>query len=353
MTNKANKAISTWLFIGAFLVAAIVITGGITRLTNSGLSMVTWEPISGIIPPLNVEDWQREFNNYKTSPEFQLKNRNFDLEDFKSIFWWEYIHRAFARIIGLVFIFPFLFFLFTKKLKNKSLMKHLIIIFLLGGFQGFLGWFMVSSGLVDKPHVNHYRLASHLMAALTLFGYIIWVALQLRFADTKTNADSNVQIRKLLRTSMIFIIIQIVYGAFMAGLKAGYMFPSFPKMGDSWFPVSLHYAFMEEGMLGLIENPMLVQFMHRWIPLFIIIIAGILLFKTEAKSKNINVQQRRIIRVLNFMVLIQIILGVYTILFSVPITLGVLHQFGAVILFAINLLALFYFRKKNIFDLEN
>lgn len=347
----AYKKISNWLFLGAFLVAVIVITGGITRLTHSGLSMVTWEPVSGILPPLNDVDWQAEFNNYKESPEFNLKNRNFNLEDFKGIFWWEYIHRVFARMIGLVFIFPFLFFLFKGYLKNKKLIKHLIIIFILGGFQGFLGWFMVASGLVEKPEVSHYRLAAHLLTALTLFSYILWIGLHLRFNKLEFKTNKSLQIRPFLWVNIILLIIQIAYGAFMAGLKAGFFFPTFPKMGANWIPQNLSEVFEQEGLLSLFNNPFLVQFIHRWIPLFIFLIGVYLWVKIEKTS--LFSHQKWIIRSMNFMILLQIILGVYTILFSVPVHLGVLHQFGAVILLALSLIAMFFFRKRNIFEQQN
>jgi len=348
MNNKPSNAVANWLIIGALMVAGIVITGGITRLTNSGLSMVTWEPISGIVPPLNQADWLAEFENYKTSPEFKIKNNNFDLDNFKQIFWWEYIHRVLARVIGLVFVFPFLYFLFTKKLRNRKLLKHLLIIFVLGGFQGFLGWFMVSSGLVEKPEVNHFRLAAHLLAALSLFAYILWIALHIKASKTDTEVKIHNPFRQLLRLSFVMIVIQITYGAFMAGLKAGFFFPTFPKMGDSWLPQVLSSAFSEEGFLAIVNNPFVVQFIHRWIPAIIFIIGALLWYRIE-KSSDPNSSKKWIIRAFNFMILIQIILGVYTILFSVPLHLGVLHQFGAVVLFGINLLALFSFRSKNIF----
>jgi len=348
MTDKPSNAIANWLFIGALLVAGIVITGGITRLTHSGLSMVTWEPISGIIPPLNEADWQAEFENYKTSPEFQLKNSHFDIKEFKNIFWWEYIHRLFARVIGLVFIFPFLYFLFTKQLRNKVLLRHLLFIFLLGAFQGFLGWFMVSSGLVDEPRVDHYRLAAHLLAALSLFAYILWIALHIKYGNSRIDPVITAKTRPLIIALLVLLGVQITYGAFMAGLHAGLLFPSFPKMGQGWFPPAMGLIFSEEGLLAIMENPFLVQFIHRWVPLFIIILAGVLLFRTEG-GLHVTKSQKWIIRILNLMILIQVILGVYTLLFSVPLTLGVLHQFGAVILLAISLLGLFFFRRGNIF----
>ena len=352
MDQISNKRISNpvanWLFVGAFLVAAIVVTGGITRLTNSGLSMVTWEPISGVIPPLNNQDWEEEFDNYKQYPEFQIRNSDFELEDFKKIFWWEYIHRLFARFIGLVFILPFFIFLFTKKLNNRKLLKHLIIIFLLGAFQGFLGWFMVSSGLVKEPRVNHIRLAAHLLAALSLFGYILWIGFHIRFKQFFQKSSNTILIRRLLRITFILLVIQIIYGAFMAGLKAGYFFPTFPKMGASWIPQDTGLIFSEEGLVSIFQHPILVQFIHRWIPLILFILVIVLSFRVE-KIRELIPLQKWSIRILMGVLLIQVILGVYTILLAVPISLGVMHQFGAVLLFGATLWSLFLFRTKNLF----
>ena len=352
MKNIPSKAIAHWLFTGAAMVAIIVIIGGITRLTESGLSMVRWEPISGTLPPLNQDAWQAEFEHYQSSPQFQLKNSHFSLQEFKKIYWWEYIHRLFARTIGLVFLIPFFYFLFTKQLNNRKLRIHLLIIFLLGGFQGFLGWYMVSSGLVDEPRVNHFRLASHLLSALLLLGYILWIGLHIRFGKNLTTTDGTAGIRKFLVTFLVILGIQITYGAFMAGLDAGFFYPTFPLMGSSWGPENVDLIFAEEGWLSLVQNPFLVQFIHRWMPVLLLVFIGFAWYKSE-KDKTLSIPQKQIVRALGIMFGVQFILGVFTILYSVPISLGVIHQFGAVLLFVLSLVALFLYRKKSIFHPPN
>lgn len=346
--SHPSKAIANWLFIGATMVAIIVIIGGITRLTNSGLSIVDWKPISGVIPPMNEAEWAAEFENYQSFPEYQEKHMHFTLSDFKQIYFWEYLHRLFARTIGLVFIIPFFYFLFTKKLRNPKLRLHLIIIFLLGAFQGFLGWFMVQSGLVDEPRVNHYRLASHLLSALLLFGYILWIGLHIRFDKLPVNNEKNKAIRQILKLFFALLVVQITYGAFLAGLDAGFFYPTFPKMGASWGPENVDMIFAEEGFISFVQNPFLVQFIHRWIPLILLIITGWTLYRTR-KSENTNPLQRKWISLLSIMFVLQFVLGVLTIIYGVPVALGVIHQFGAVILLGFTLISMFLFSKKNIF----
>lgn len=232
--SKSDRAIVIWLLIGAFLVASMVIIGGITRLTQSGLSMVEWKLIMGSVPPMNESEWQNTFEKYQQFPEYKKLNVNYTLSDFKSIFWWEYSHRLLGRIIGIIFLIPFIFFLATKKL-STPLIKKLLFVLALGAFQGFLGWFMVKSGLVNNPHVSHYRLAAHLITALFLFAYLFNLALTIGW-------PSNTKIRipyysQLLKVLLAFISVQILYGAFVAGLKAGLFYPTFPTMNGVWMPI--------------------------------------------------------------------------------------------------------------------
>jgi cytochrome c oxidase assembly protein subunit 15 len=345
--NLPSKAVAHWLFVGAAMVAIIVIIGGITRLTNSGLSIVEWKPISGVIPPMNEAEWTAEFENYKSYPEYQEKHLHFTLSDFKQIYFWEYLHRLFARTIGLVFIIPFFYFLFTKKLRHPKLRLHLLVIFLLGAFQGFLGWFMVSSGLVDKPRVSHFRLASHLLSALLLFSYILWIGMHVRFEKLPKTFEKQKHIRQPLIFFLVILVIQITYGAFVAGLDAGFFYPTWPKMGESWGPQNLDMIFVEEGVISMVQNPFIVQFVHRWIPVILLVLVGWILYRSE---KNIDVGIPKIwIRVLTGVFLIQFILGILTIIMGVPVYMGVIHQFGAVILLAVTLVSLFLFSRRNIF----
>ena len=245
---KSTKPVLIWLITGAVLVAAMVVVGGITRLTNSGLSMVEWKLIMGSVPPLTEAEWQATFAKYQQFPEYKKINQHYTLSDFKAIFWWEYSHRLLGRIIGLVFIVPFIIFwlrgYFTKKWRWR-----LVLLFAMGGLQGFLGWFMVKSGLVDNPDVSHYRLAIHLLAAFLLFGYIIWLIM-----DILEPAKSLIRVKtyhKVLVVIFLLALLQITFGAFVAGLNAGLFYPTFPTMNGVFMPASIMNLYRTEGWLAL------------------------------------------------------------------------------------------------------
>lgn len=231
MREKADRSVIIWLLTGCLLIFVMVVVGGVTRLTHSGLSMVDWNLFMGAIPPLNEQEWIATFNQYKQFPEYQKVNFTFSLDEFKSIFFWEYLHRLIGRLIGLVFIVPFVYFLIRKKISG-SLLRECLLILGMGAFQGFLGWWMVKSGLVDNPDVSHYRLAIHLIAAFLTFAYTFWVALKLIY--TNDSHDSSTPMRRGLIVLLILLIVQIVYGAFVAGLDAGKVFNTWPKMGKQW-----------------------------------------------------------------------------------------------------------------------
>ncbi len=326
--QKAHKPIFAWLLTGCFLIAAMVIIGGITRLTQSGLSMVEWKLIMGSVPPLNESQWQDIFDKYKAFPEYMIVNKHFTLEEFKSIFWWEYIHRMLGRLIGLAFIIPFLFFLIQNRISG-NLLKKLIILFIIGAFQGFLGWFMVKSGLVNDPHVSHLRLAIHLIAAFTASGYSLWIALDLKSADSLPSAFPG-HLKKVLYAAFALLIVQIVYGAFVAGLKAGLYYNTWPLMNGVLIPGEVWNALQREGISSLLNNVTSVQFIHRTLGL----IVGLLIFyfvyiSRKEKANNISIDA------LALVVIVQIILGIYTLIYQVPVVLGVIHQFGSLILFSI------------------
>lgn len=321
-----------WLFTGCFLVVLMVVIGGITRLTHSGLSIVHWDLIMGTLPPLNEAQWQETFEHYQQSPEFLKKNYHFELHDFKSIFWWEYIHRLIGRLIGLVFLIPFLYFLIKEKIQ-RSLTKKLLVVFLLGGFQGFLGWFMVKSGLIDRPSVSHYRLAAHLVTALFLYVYIFWVALDVLFPQKKKHLGDHPGFKKFTGWLLGLLTLQIIYGAFVAGLKAGLIMNTFPLMGGQLVHSSIGRTFENMGMLALTEDMVTVQFVHRYLAK-ILVIAGIVFWWKFRKGDISNSLKRS----LNWMMIIftgQFLLGVFTLLYAVPVWLGVLHQFGAIALLSI------------------
>ena len=274
MDNTQNKPIIIWLLTGCLLIFLMVIIGGITRLTNSGLSMVDWNPIMGFIPPLSDMDWNVAFEKYKLYPEYQLMNSHFTLEEFKSIFFWEYLHRLIGRVIGMVFLLPFIYFL-IKKMLPKKLFIQCMLLFGMGGLQGVIGWWMVKSGLVKNPDVSHYRLATHLIMAFLTFAYTFWVAMGLMYSE---GGGKNF---KSLRTTLYFIfgitIFQIMYGAFVAGLNAGFVMNTFPKMDNQWINDSV--TAMSPIWLNFVEGLGGVQFIHRYTAYVVVGVIVYLFFK--------------------------------------------------------------------------
>lgn len=326
-----NRPLIIWLFIGCLLIATMVVVGGITRLTGSGLSIVEWDVIMGTLPPLNDAQWEEMFEKYKQTPQYIHENFDFSTEEFKSIFWWEYIHRLIGRIIGLVFIIPFLYFFFNKKI-SKELMPKLLIIFVMGGFQGFLGWFMVKSGLSKNPMVSHYRLAAHLTTAFLTFGYTFWVALSLIFANKNKNNVQTLKIKKYVNVLFVLLLIQIIYGAFVAGLRAGKICNTFPLMCDAIIPDIFNGNSL---LYTIFESHMGVQFIHR--TLAYLVVAFVFFIWLKAKKNEVSENIKFTTNILLATVLLQFTLGVITILYAVPISMGVIHQLGAFLLFAVTL----------------
>lgn len=321
--KKDNKRVIYWLFTGCLLIFIMVVVGGITRLTHSGLSISNYKLISGTIPPMNETEWLAAFELYKQYPEYQKLNNHFSLQDFKDIYFWEWLHRVIGRFIGLVFLIPFLYFLVKKQLTKPTIKKCLILLFL-GSIQGFLGWYMVKSGLVDNPDVSHYRLAAHLTTAFITFAYTFWVALDLIFPIKKQIIK---QFRNLIRFGLAVLMLQIIYGAFVAGLDAGFVHNHWPMMSEG--------EFMHETVL-IEQNPIYknffegksgVQFVHRTLAYLVAIL--ILIIWKKSKNLNLTIFQFKGINTLLIMVGIQFALGVFTILLQVPVWLGVAHQVGA------------------------
>lgn len=332
--TKTNKPIVIWLFTGCLLIFIMVAIGGLTRLTHSGLSMVEWN-LFGSTPPSSDADWQILFDKYKQYPEYQQINFNFSLEEFKSIFYWEYGHRMFGRMIGVVFIIPFLWFLIRRKI-SKPLLPKLILLLIMGGFQGLLGWYMVKSGLVKNPDVSHYRLAMHLVTAFITFAYTFWVALGLIYPG-KVKADHK--LKKLMWIILPVVLIQIIWGAYVAGLNAGMIYNTWPKMGETWIAESVTamspwWANFFEGLAG-------VQFVHRYLAYAVVALVLIAFFR--GRKIELLSSQRKALNVLVLAVSCQFILGVFTLMFAVPITLGLLHQLGAFILLGSSVYALHRF----------
>lgn len=337
--KKDNKRVIYWLLTGCILIFIMVIVGGITRLTHSGLSISNYKLISGTIPPMNEVEWQDAFELYKQYPEYQKLNYNFTLEDFKDIYFWEWLHRVLGRLIGIVFIIPFLYFLITKQL-TKSTIKKAIILLFMGGFQGFLGWYMVKSGLVDRPDVSHYRLAAHLTTAFLTFAYTFWVALDLIFPKRK---DIEKPFRNFIRIGLVVLIIQIIYGAFVAGLDAGWIHNHWPMMSEGKFMHETVYIEQNPLYKNLIEGKSGVQFVHR-ILAYIVVIFIIIIWR---KSKQLILSKYQLAGVTSLLIMvgIQFLLGVFTILLQVPVWLGVAHQVGAFLLLSTMIFTLHRFSR--------
>ena len=325
---KDNKKVIYWLLTGCTLIFIMVIVGGITRLTHSGLSISNYKLISGTIPPTNASQWNEAFDLYKQYPEYQKLNYNMTIDEFKDIYFWEWIHRVLGRFIGLVFVIPFVYFLLRKQL-TKSTIKKCLILLTMGGFQGFLGWFMVKSGLVDKPDVSHYRLAMHLTTAFLTFAYTFWVALDLIFPSKK---QINTGFRNLIRVGLVILVIQIIWGAFVAGLDAGWIHNHWPLMNDGELIHQSVTTEQEPLWRNFIEGKSGVQFIHRYLAYIVVGIIGFIWFKAR-KNKTTALQQKGI-NLLLILVGVQFVLGVLTLVLFVPVWLGVLHQVTAFFLLA-------------------
>ena len=337
-----QRPIAYWLLICCALVFAMVVLGGVTRLTGSGLSMVGWEPVSGAIPPLTQEAWESEFARYKGSPEFQYVNYWMTLGDFKRIFWFEWAHRLLGRLIGMVFLVPFLFFVATRRV-DRALAPKLAAMFVLGGLQGLLGWYMVKSGLVDNPHVSQYRLAAHLAAAVIIYAYMLWVALGLLRADSPVIAKPASKLNaRMAYAATALVFVTLISGAFVAGLKAGLIFNTFPTMQGDWLPPGL-YA-MQPAYLSLFEDPTSVQFNHRVLALLtlaLVLAVCILVLLRPAGTKARGWAYAAAV-----MALVQVGLGIGTLLLKVPVALATAHQAGAVLLFTFALCLSFELRAR-------
>jgi heme a synthase len=306
-----------WLWSGIILIVLMVAIGGITRLTGSGLSIVKWKIVTGTIPPLTQKQWQQAFDEYKETPQFKQINKTFSVDDFKGIYWWEYLHRLTGRFIGLLFIVPFAFLLWKRSLPGW-LIKNLVLVLMLGALQGVMGWVMVMSGLTDLPYVSHYRLALHLTLAIILVVVILWTLMRMDTPVLQRNSTPW-----LMYAGALALFFQIVLGAFVAGLKAGFYYNTFPLMGDTLIPENVFTSF---------QNGVLIQFAHRW---FAFIAGGFLVAIWFSVRRHKNLSLNRKGDALLVLTAIQILLGIFTLLYRVPVWLGVLHQVVAVILVAV------------------
>ncbi|MCP4272703.1 MAG: heme A synthase [Gammaproteobacteria bacterium] len=333
LQNKHDKQVAAWLIFVAAVIFFMIILGGATRLTHSGLSMVDWNPIMGIVPPLNEEEWTQTFERYKEFPEYQKINQGMSLEEFKSIFYYEYYHRVLGRLIGLLFLVPFIFFWFRGAIR-RSMLPQMVTMFILGGMQGLLGWYMVKSGLVKDPQVSQYRLTAHLLTAVMIYGYMLWVAFGL--LKKPSSIAPSLLARKLYHYSMAMIaliVFMITTGGFVAGTKAGYAYNTFPLMAGKFIPDGMYT--LEPFWLNWFENITAIQFNHRMIAYLLVLI--IPFFSFAVRRLAITSRSMIAAHLLLAMLVIQISLGVATLLLNMPVAIAVLHQGGAIVLFTIAL----------------
>ena len=321
MSTARPGLVARWLWIVAALIVAMVVVGGITRLTESGLSITQWKPISGIVPPLTTAQWQAEFDGYKRIPEYAAFNQGMTLSGFKAIFFWEYLHRLLGRVIGLAFAAPLLWFAIRRRIP-VGYGWRLVALLALGGLQGAIGWWMVASGLTQRTDVSHLRLAVHLMTALFILAGIAWTALDLQALE-RNRLASPARLRGVAVVALALLALQIMFGAFTAGLDAGYAFASWPLMGDAWFPAGVPMA--QPAWTNAVDNPVVVQFIHRW--LAFVAAAGLLWLAVRATRTG-----SRIGFLVVGLVTLQVFLGVATLLTGVEIVVAVAHQANAALL---------------------
>jgi cytochrome c oxidase assembly protein subunit 15 len=336
-TLSQNRTVAIWLLICCGLVFAMVVLGGVTRLTGSGLSMADWRPLMGWLPPFSDIQWQRVFDLYQQTPEFLKVNSHMDVSAFKGIFWLEFLHRLLGRMIGIVFLLPLIFFLVKGYIKAAEWPKYSLM-FVLGGLQGVLGWYMVKSGLVDNPHVSQYRLSAHLSAAFLIYAYMFWVAMSLLFPAS--GEQRHPWYRKSLAVAVLTSV-TIISGGFVAGLKAGKIYNTFPLMGDDWIPPGT--MALEPFWRNFFENMTTVQLDHRVLAIstFLVIIG----FWVKARKADLPARSRPAVNALLHTAIFQVALGISTLLMSVPIFLGALHQAVAMLLFTVSLYILHSLRR--------
>lgn len=320
---RVDYKIIVWLNISILFLFLMIFIGGMTRLTDSGLSMVTWKPLTGILPPIGNDQWEESFNQYKSFPEYKIINFNINLKDYKYIYYWEYIHRLLGRLIGFLFIIPFVFFLYTGLLSFK-LIKKLLIVFFMGGLQGFLGWYMVKSGLVDIPHVSHYRLAVHLSMAFLILAYIYNLKLYLLFNNNSKIIKYN-SYNKYFSTLLFLLFVQVIYGAFNAGLKTVNTINTFPFYNDEIVPIS--NMNLDPYWLNFLGNHYAVQLIHRYLALIIIVLVGSLIYKINSVTNRIRLESQYLI----VLILFQCIIGILTLITNASISFAIFHQFLAIV----------------------
>ena len=320
LNTKINNQLSIWLIIMFCIISIMIVVGGLTRLTDSGLSITKWELFSGFLPPLNHNDWVIYFNLYKEIPEFKLQNYDMNIQEFKVIFWWEWAHRFLGRLIGIGFLIPLIYF--STKIKLSKLL-NLYLIFFLICFQGFVGWYMVSSGLVNRVDVSHFRLSVHLVIAFLILSLILWNYLKINKDIKKLN-----KVNPMIPFIFLFLIyIQVVIGAFVSGMDAGKIYNTWPFMDNTYFPDDNNFTNLFE--LSAFSDPSLVQFIHRNLA-YIIGIFYLCIFYKIYKNKIYDLYNS--INILGFFIALQIILGIFTIIYGAQIYIASMHQISSIFL---------------------
>ena len=328
--TEINNQLSIWLIVMFCIISFMIIVGGLTRLTDSGLSITEWELFRGFIPPISKSDWENYFSLYKQIPEYKLQNFNMNITEFKIIFWWEWVHRFLGRLIGLTFFIPLIYFAFKKGLKET---KSLIFIFLLICFQGFLGWFMVKSGLINRVDVSHFRLSMHLTTAFVILSLILWQILKCKNLSIN---ESHFIKYNLPLIFLLIIFLQIIFGAFVSGMDAGKIYNSWPLMGNSYFPDDNNIINLFK--LSAFNDPSLVQFIHRNLAYIIVIFYLFIVYKIY-KAKMFGLYKS--VNVLGILLIFQIILGIVTVLYGAQIYIASVHQISSI--FLVSACIYFYF----------
>ena len=321
---KVDKYIIFWLNISIVVVFLMIFIGGITRLTDSGLSMTDWRPITGVLPPLNESEWQNSFKEYKKFPEYKHYNLNMTLKEYKLIYFWEYLHRMLGRLIGLLFIIPFVFFYFNKYF-NKDYLYKFLFLFILGGLQGMMGWYMVKSGLVNNPDISHLRLSVHLSLAIIIISYIYWVKLSLLNSNEVKIKDYSYY-NNFINVIIFFVFLQIIYGAFNAGLKAGHFWNEYPLINGHYFPSGILKG---DFLYDFIYNNKMIQVIHRNLALVIIFLISFFSYSIISNIKNNFIYNN--VMYLILIIFLQFILGVLTLISKSSIIFAITHQFLAVL----------------------
>jgi cytochrome c oxidase assembly protein subunit 15 len=330
--GRAERAIAAWLLACCALVFAMIVVGGVTRLTHSGLSITEWQPIVGTLPPLSASDWQAAFDKYRATPEYQQVNKGMSLDAFKGIFWWEYFHRLLGRLIGIAFLVPLIWFA-AKRSVPAGYGWKLAAIFVLGGLQGAMGWYMVKSGLVDDPRVSQFRLTAHLGLAFVILGAMLWVALSLIHPQREAAATPAARSARRWAFGIVALVfVMVLTGGFVAGIRAGFAYNTFPLMNGAWVPPELFM--LEPAWTNFFWNMATVQFDHRvgaWLLFFLV---PVLWWKLRTAG-GVPARAEKGGNALLAVLAIQIALGIATLLAVVPLSLAALHQAGAVIVFAV------------------